>query len=113
MQISIIHGIQIYKDTTLKSINKSLQTSNTLATSVKKSTDESISILKRLSQSRSELTDAMKDTENTIGFIAENKGDMSDQGKKLLEVLDGMGDVAYEVSDNVCMLIFRNILYNH
>lgn len=37
---------------------------------------------------------AMEDTEDTIGFIAEKGG----EGKSLMEVMDSMGDVAYEVS---------------
>lgn len=40
---------------------------------------------------------AMEDTEDTIGFIAEKGGD----DKSLMEIVDGMGDVAYEVSISV------------
>ena len=94
----------------MKYINESIQTSNALATSVKKSTAESILILKRLSQSRNELTDAMKDTENTIGFIAGHKSETTDQGKKLLEDLEGIGDVAYEVRQYVDARIRYSIL---
>jgi hypothetical protein len=43
---------------------------------------------------------AMEDTEDTIGFIAE-KG----KGSGLLEVVDNVGSVAYEVSD-----LYRNYL---
>ena len=77
---------------------------------MKKSTAESISILKRLTQSRNELTDAMKDTENTIGFIAGYKTETTDQGKKLLEDLEGIGDVAYEVRQYVDARIRYSIL---
>ena len=94
----------------MKYINESIQTSNALATSVKKSTAESILILKRLSQSRNELTDAMKDTENTIGFIAGYKSETTDQGKKLLEDLEGISDVAYEVRQYVDARIRYSIL---
>lgn len=87
----------MFSEASLKSISQSLQTSNTLAASAKKSTDESLSVLSRITQTRNDLMNAMEDTEDTIGFIAEKGGD----DKSLMEIVDGMGDVAYEVSISV------------
>lgn len=91
-------------ETVLKSMNHSLQTSNTLAISAKKSIDESFVILSRITQTRNELMDAMEDTEDTIGFIAER----GSEDKSLMEVVDGMGDVAYEVS---CSTVVETYLH--
>ena len=86
--------------TTLKSLQQSLQTSNTLATSAKRSAGESFSIIQRITTARNELMDAMEDTEDTVDFIAKNSGDtimQQDGAKGLLEVVNNIGDVAYEV----------------
>lgn len=84
----------MFTEASLTSISQSLQTSNTLAASAKKSTDESLSVLSRITQTRNDLMNAIEDTEDTIGFIAEKGGD----DKSLMDIVEGMGDVAYEVS---------------
>lgn len=101
----------IFIESTINSINQSLQTSNSLVSSAKKSADESFGILKRISEARSELMDAMEDTEDTIGFIAKNGGEnfAAQEGKKVFEVVDGVSDAAYEVSlwkDQVILHVF-------
>ncbi|KAL7507481.1 hypothetical protein ACHAXN_004672 [Cyclotella atomus] len=87
----------MFTEASLTSISQSLQTSNTLAASAKKSTDESLSLLSRITQTRNDLMNAMEDTEDTIGFIAEKGGD----DKSLMDIVEGMGDVAYETVKEV------------
>lgn len=99
----------MFSEASLKSISQSLQTSNTLAASAKKSTDESLSVLSRITQTRNDLMNAMEDTEDTIGFIAEKGGD----DKSLMEIVDGMGDVAYEVSISVQYHSSMNMIPNN
>eukprot|EP00804_Cyclotella_cryptica_P016560 CCRYP_004750-RB/>CCRYP_004750-RB protein AED:0.38 eAED:0.38 QI:59/1/0.75/1/1/1/4/256/817 len=94
-------------ESTAKSIQQSIQTSNTLASSIKKTADDSFSVLERITLSRHDLMDAMEDTEDTIGFIAERQGNggsggiLSEGTKRLFDVVDNMGSAAYETVNQV------------
>jgi hypothetical protein len=104
-------------ETTIKSMQQSIQTSNTLANSIKKSTDDSFSVLERITQTRHDLMDAMEDTEDTIGFIAERQGNVGDDGmlsegaKSLFDMLENMGSAAYEVRDGTITDVQKHFVH--
>ena len=56
----------------------------------------------------------MEDTEETIGFIADKGGEhvLKDDSQSLSELVDGIGDVAYEVSYNACYLDYGTSFYS-
>lgn len=86
-------------------MQQSIQTSNTLANSIKKTSDDAFSVLERITQTRHDLMDAMEDTEDTIGFIAERQGNGGGDGMpsegamSLFDMVENMGSAAYEVRD--------------
>ena len=98
-------------------MQQSIQTSNTLANSIKKTTDDSFSVLERITQTRHDLMDAMEDTEDTIGFIAERQGNvggddmLSEGAKSLFDMVENMGSAAYEVSDGTITDVQKHFVH--
>ncbi|KAL7518505.1 hypothetical protein ACHAWX_004986 [Stephanocyclus meneghinianus] len=94
-------------ETTIKSMQQSIQTSNTLANSIKKTSDDAFSVLERVTQTRHDLMGAMEDTEDTIGFIVERRGNGGGDGMpsegamSLFDMVQNMGSAAYETVKQV------------